>query len=71
MASGTSEHTRAVIDHGAVPKFVQLLGSASDDVREQVFSLHLVIMHLNIFFTLFMNCKCDLQSYCLLFKGET
>ncbi|XP_074321080.1 importin subunit alpha-4-like [Silene latifolia] len=35
VASGTSEHTRVVIDHGAVPKFVQLLASASDDVREQ------------------------------------
>lgn len=36
VASGTSEHTRVVIDHGAVPKFVQLLSSGSDDVREQV-----------------------------------
>ncbi|OMP09363.1 Armadillo [Corchorus olitorius] len=35
VASGTSEHTRVVIDHGAVPMFVQLLSSASDDVREQ------------------------------------
>ncbi|CAO2837615.1 unnamed protein product [Amaranthus hypochondriacus] len=35
VASGTSEHTRVVIDHGAVPKFVQLLASPSDDVREQ------------------------------------
>ncbi|XP_021686766.2 importin subunit alpha-4 [Hevea brasiliensis] len=35
IVSGTSEHTRVVIDHGALPKFVQLLGSANDDVREQ------------------------------------
>ncbi|XP_047328688.1 importin subunit alpha-4-like [Impatiens glandulifera] len=35
VASGTSEHTRVVLEHGAVPMFVQLLSSASDDVREQ------------------------------------
>lgn len=36
VASGTSEHTKVVIDEGAVPILVQLLASPSDDVREQV-----------------------------------
>ncbi|KAG5564885.1 hypothetical protein RHGRI_000924 [Rhododendron griersonianum] len=35
IAFGTTKHTNVVIDHGAVPIFVKLLDSPSDDVREQ------------------------------------
>mmetsp|Transcript_12468 Transcript_12468/g.22326 ORF Transcript_12468/g.22326 Transcript_12468/m.22326 type:complete len:518 (-) Transcript_12468:116-1669(-) len=35
VASGTSDHTKVVIDYGAIPIFVDLLSSPSDDVREQ------------------------------------
>lgn len=35
VASGTSDHTKVVIDANSVPIFVKLLSSPSDDVREQ------------------------------------
>ncbi len=36
IASGSSDDTKVVIQHGAVAKFVQLLGSPSVEVKEQV-----------------------------------
>ena len=50
IVSGTSEHTKVVIDYGALPLFVQLLTSGNDYIRE--FNLARTLPRLMILFYL-------------------
>lgn len=36
VASGTSDHTRCVVEAGAVPRLIQLLESPNQQIKEQV-----------------------------------
>jgi importin subunit alpha-1 len=36
IVAGTSDHTQFVIECGALPRFVELLNSVNDEIREQV-----------------------------------
>eukprot|EP00118_Oscarella_pearsei_P021693 m.245192 g.245192 ORF g.245192 m.245192 type:complete len:139 (+) comp40254_c3_seq27:242-658(+) len=47
VASGSSKQTRVVVESGAVPVFVEALGTASDDVKEQVDTILLTFLFLN------------------------
>ena len=46
--SGTSEHTKVVIDCGALPIFLELLKSENDNIREKV-HFNLLLRLLNFY----------------------
>lgn len=55
-----------VIDHGAVPIFVKLLASPSDDVREQVLTLvnriQICSSAFDFFHDVFLVCVFDIDT---------
>lgn len=44
VASGTSDHTRSVVEAGAVPRLIQLLESPNQQIKEQVKTTSLLSM---------------------------
>jgi hypothetical protein len=79
IASGTTEHTTVVIEHGAVPLFVQLLCSPDNDVGQQVcttlcflwFSIYLVqipVEHVTLFLYLCSTGCVGSGEYCRRFS---
>ena len=71
IVSGTSEHTKVVIDYGALPLFVHLLTSGNDYIREQVqFNLLIRILPFYIHSLILHKILRQLRTSVLIFYAE-